>query len=140
VTPENKFRERRSAHREEDAPADESPVGVPAAEDSAGEAPAGPIGEAPAEAPDMDRLAEADLPDPTFIEIVQSLVEQALLFLGEIPLTREGERRVVPNYAKHFIDLLALLEEKTRGNRTPEETQAIERSLAELRTLYLRVA
>lgn len=88
---------------------------------------------------DLDRLAEMDVPDPSFLELVEPHVEMALRFLGELPLTPEGERRVLPRWAKREIDLLGLLEERTRGNLPPPEQQYLDQALDHLRTLYLKV-
>ena len=51
----------------------------------------------------------------------------------------EGEENT-PNlpYAKHAIDLLAVIEEKTRGNLTLEEKRLLENSLTELRFRYVK--
>lgn len=88
---------------------------------------------------DLDRLDRMEIPEASFLEIVQPLEIQALQFLGEVPITETGEKRVLPRWAKHVIDLLGLLEERTRGNLPEEEKQYLEQVLAELRMRYLRV-
>jgi hypothetical protein len=52
----------------------------------------------------------------------------------------EGEEPQKPNlaYAKHAIDLLGVLEEKTKGNLTLEEKRMLENSLTELRFRYVQ--
>lgn len=89
---------------------------------------------------DLDRLDEIEIPEASFLEIVQPLEIQALQFLGEVPLTESGEKRVLPRWAKHVIDLLGLLEERTRGNLPQDEMQYLDQVLAELRMRYLRVS
>ena len=71
---------------------------------------------------------------------IEPHIERALGFLGQLPLTPEGDRRVLPQWAKHEIDLLGILEERTRGNLPAEERQALDQTLDQLRTLYLKVA
>jgi hypothetical protein len=89
---------------------------------------------------DLDQLAGMEVPQPSFLELVEPHVEMALRFLGELPLTPDGERRVLPRWAKREIDLLGILEQRTRGNLPPEEQQFLEQALDQLRTLYLKVA
>jgi hypothetical protein len=94
---------------------------------------------APVEA-DFDRLAGMEIPPASFLELVQPLEIQALQFLGEIPLTEDGARRILPQWARHVIDLLGLLEERTRGNLPEAERAYLEQVLADLRMRYLKVA
>ena len=68
---------------------------------------------------DLDQLAEMEVPEPSFLELIEPHIEMALRFLGELPLTPEGERRVLPRWAKREIDLLGLLEQRTRGTCLP---------------------
>ena len=87
---------------------------------------------------DLDGLAEMEVPEPSFLELVEPHVEMALRFLGELPLSPDGERRVLPRWAKREIDLLGLLEQRTRGNLPPAEQKYLEQALDHLRTMYLR--
>lgn len=134
-------------------PVIEAPPGARPARPAAGAAPepgpdAAPApGAAPEPGPgapsdeeiDLDRLDRMEIPEPSFLEILQPLEIQALQFLGVAPLTESGEKRVLPRWAKHVIDLLGLLEERTRGNLPEEEKAYLDRVLTELRTRYLRV-
>ena len=86
---------------------------------------------------DFEEMARLELPEPSFNEIVYEYAIRAQQFLGETPMTREGHRHVLPNYAKHMIDLLGILEDRTRGNLTPEEAQLLEQILADLRIQYV---
>lgn len=88
---------------------------------------------------DFDRLDRMEIPEPSFYEILQPLEIQALQFLGVAPLTESGEKRVLPRWAKHVIDLLGLIEERTRGNLPQEEAAYLDRVLTELRTRYVKV-
>jgi hypothetical protein len=88
---------------------------------------------------DLDRLAEMEVPEPSFLELIEPHVEMALRFLGELPLSPDGARRVLPRWARREIDLLGLLEQRTRGNLPPDEQRYLEQALDQLRTLYLKV-
>jgi hypothetical protein len=80
-----------------------------------------------------------DLPAAGFGTLVQSLLTQALFYLGE--LARDGgEPNVDLDRAKHHVDTLSLLEEKTVNNLTPEEQHMLDAALYEARTRYVNVA
>jgi hypothetical protein len=51
------------------------------------------------------------------------------------PATGKVERDIPQ--AKHFIDMLAVLQEKTNGNRTPEESAFLDGALYELRMVFV---
>lgn len=79
------------------------------------------------------------LPPATFEFLVLSLRTQTEMHLG---LLYSGEEKDQPEpdfrIARHSIDLLAMLQEKTRGNITLEEQRLIENSLTELRFRYVQ--
>ena len=80
------------------------------------------------------------LPPPTFEFLIFSLKAQAEIRLGLMPMGDEsGEDVIDLPAARHAIDLLAMLSEKTRGNLTMEEQRLIENSLTELRFRYVQV-
>ena len=62
---------------------------------------------------------------------------QATIAMGVFanPITHKTEFR--PNHAKYLIDTLDLLQKKTEGNRTADETEALEHLLHELRLGFL---
>lgn len=78
------------------------------------------------------------LPPPTFEFLTLSLRTEAEIHLGLIG--RRAEQRPKPNFrlARHTIDLMAMLEEKTRGNLTLEEKRLLENSLTELRFRFVQ--
>ncbi len=94
-----------------------------------------PSGEAPAAGPEEDH----PLPPPTLADLAGSLAVQAMIALGVManPLTGKAEVRI--HQARHLIDTLDLLQKKTEGNRTAEETEAFEHLLHELRLGFLAV-
>ena len=83
--------------------------------------------------------SEIPLPPPTFDLLVFSLKMQAEMRLGLLGEMEEGEKPDLPA-ARHAIDMLAMLSEKTRGNLTLEEQRLLENSLTELRFRYVQVS
>ena len=85
--------------------------------------------------------AEPDvpLPPPSLEVLAGSLGMQAMVAMGLLPNPVSGKPEVRLNQAKHFIDTIAMLKEKTEGNRTPEETAVISDLLHELRMGYVAV-
>jgi len=81
--------------------------------------------------------AAGSLPPPDLMFLIGSLYLQAAVSLGLMPnpLTNKAEVRLA--HAKHTIDLLAMLQEKTAGNRTPEESEELEAVLHQLRLAYI---
>jgi hypothetical protein len=82
--------------------------------------------------------APAPLPPADFAALVLSFASSALLHLGlvEDPQTGRPAERSLP-LARHSIDLLELLEQKTRGNLSPDEAELIASLLTELRVRYV---
>lgn len=81
-----------------------------------------------------------DLPPASFEFLVLSLKMQAEMRLGLMrdPESHEPAEPFLPG-ARHAIDLLAMLEAKTRGNLTDQERRSLENSLTELRFRYVQV-
>ncbi len=78
------------------------------------------------------------LPPPTFLLHVTGLVAQAQVALGLAPDPLEGRRHFRPNLARHLIDTLAMLQEKTQGNLSLEEKHHLEGALHQLRLAFLQ--
>ena len=87
-------------------------------------------------------MSESDfpLPPPTFDLLVISLKMQAEMRLGLLGIGGEKDERPDLPAARHAIDLLAMLAEKTRGNLSVEEQRLIENSLTELRFRFVQVS
>ena len=76
--------------------------------------------------------------DLSFTTFVVSLASSAAIHFGDLPDPNTGERAEVDlEGASQMIDILALLEEKTRGNLTLEERQVLEQVLYELRLRFV---
>jgi hypothetical protein len=91
-----------------------------------------------------DDYAESQIPgvdDPaSFINFLMSIASNAAAALGMMEHPVTGERRVDPELARHWIDVLGMLEQKTRGNLDPQEKQIFEGLLADLRMQYVSVS
>jgi len=79
------------------------------------------------------------MPPASFPTLVQSILTQILFYLGDLT-TRGAEPNVNLDMAKHQIDILGILEEKTRGNLSEEEKQLLDTALYEGRMRYVSVA
>jgi hypothetical protein len=80
------------------------------------------------------------LPPASFEFLALSLRTQAELHLGLVHFGPENEKpRPDFDLARHSIDMLAMLAEKTRGNLTLEEQRLLENSLTELRFRFVQV-
>jgi Domain of unknown function (DUF1844) len=82
---------------------------------------------------------EYPLPPATFEFLILSLKAQAEMHLGMYHFGEEKDRPE-PDFriARHTIDLLAVLQEKTRGNVTIEEQRQVENALTELRFRFVQ--
>ncbi len=74
-----------------------------------------------------------------FKELVSLFATQALMYLGAIP-DQSGRAMVSLEVAKLNIDLLGVVQEKTKGNLTPEEQEMIDGTVNELRMQFVEVS
>jgi hypothetical protein len=95
---------------------------------------------------EKEKLAEKEgenrlqaVPAPAFAEVVNIVVMQAMAALGL--LAGPGGERMPPDpaAAKHFIDLLQVLDDKTKGNLTPDEKRMLDQVLYEVRMAFVQV-
>jgi Domain of unknown function (DUF1844) len=96
--------------------------------------------EEPAPSPASPGAAEvpvAAFPPVDFHTFVLSLGSSALLHLGEIENPNDGVSQKDLPLAKHTIDILAMLADKTKGNLTTPEERLIESLLYDLRLRYV---
>jgi hypothetical protein len=83
--------------------------------------------------------AGRELPPASVQSLAQSLVTQALYYLGDMG-ARGGDEMTNMDMAKHLIDTLDVLENKTKGNLTPEEQQFLDTALYEARMRFIAVS
>lgn len=88
-----------------------------------------------------EKSFDMPLPPADFTFLVSSLMFQAQMELGLLHFGDEKDRPE-PNLprAKHSIDLLGALQEKTRGNLTMEEERLLSNGLTELRFRFVQVS
>ena len=84
--------------------------------------------------------AERQMPAASFEVLISSMVTQAMFALGAIEDPATQKRYLDLDLAKHHIDMLSVLEEKTKGNLSDEEAKLLDQALYESRMHYVQVA
>jgi hypothetical protein len=83
-------------------------------------------------------VSDQDKPQVSFIAFILSLASNAAVHFGDIPDPVNGQQREPDlDAAAQFIEIIAMLEEKTRGNLAAEERQFLDQVLYELRMRYV---
>ncbi len=80
------------------------------------------------------------LPEVNFTSLIFSLSSSALFHFGEVADPQTGEKKKDLPLAKHAIDTIAMLKEKTKGNLTEEEAKFLESVLTDLRWRFVNAA
>lgn len=80
---------------------------------------------------------EKTLPPMDFAQFILSLATSAMLYLGDAKLPEGAEQPVDLHSAKQTIDILAMLEEKTRGNLSEQEESLLKNILSDLRIRFV---
>ncbi len=115
----------------------------PRAQEQAETAPPPPPQEPP---PAVDREPEPEagqrppLPPVDFSGLILSLAHATMMHLGQIP---GPDGQAIPadlQLARHTIDTIAMLKEKTQGNLIPEEQKLIDTALTELRMAFVQLS
>lgn len=85
---------------------------------------------------------EYPIPPANFAFLVESILMQTQIQLGLLSFGEKDEKPSEPNLplARHSIDMLSMLQEKTRGNLTMEEQRLIENGLTELRFRFVQIS
>jgi len=78
------------------------------------------------------------LPEVNFNALIFSLSSSAFFNLGEIADPQTGEKHKDLPLAKHSIDIIAMLRDKTKGNLNDEEQKFLDNILADLRLRYVK--
>lgn len=103
-------------------------------------------------APEPEQEQPQEFPEPSFLGLVQSLGAQAMAALSEAARMTSGQAPEPPpgqelpppkellEFARHYVDTLGVLEAKTKGNLTDEESQTLTALLHELRMTCLAIA
>jgi len=80
---------------------------------------------------------EQGSPKQDFRMFLSSLSMQAMVALGEMPHPATRQPQEDLEQARYLVDVLGMLEQKTRGNLSPEEASLLEGALYELRMKYV---
>lgn len=84
--------------------------------------------------------AEQELPPATFTTLVSSLVAQIFYSLGGYEDPKTKKRYVDLGLAKHHIDTLNMLDEKTKGNLSEDEKKLLDQAIYETRMQFVQIA
>jgi len=90
--------------------------------------------------PEVQKSTQSGEMAQRFIELVMMQAQQAAMFLGRFPAPGGEKIEINLDYARMFIDQLEMLQEKTRGNLSNEETQVLNGVLADLRLAFVQAS
>lgn len=93
-----------------------------------------------ADAPGAGGETSGGLPPANFETLLSTFITQALFAMGAIPDPQTGQPVMHLDLARHHIDMMTVLEEKTQNNLTEEESKLLTGALYELRSRYVEVA
>lgn len=91
-----------------------------------------------AKAAESQKIDPSQIPEASFPLMISMFTTQAMGALGLIPNPITGEMDFQPELARHYIEMLAVLEEKTKGNLDENEANLMETSLHELRIMFVQ--
>ncbi len=86
---------------------------------------------------DSAKEPASKLPPADFLTFVSGLAAQCMLYLGIVPNPHTGKTELDLDAAKYHIDLVAVLQEKTQGNLSDEESGALKSILTDLRMRFV---
>lgn len=87
---------------------------------------------------DEESIPGADDP-ASFINFLSTLATNAAASLGAVPHPATGQRSLDLETGKYWLDVLAMIKEKTKGNLHPQEARLLDGLLADLRMQYVTV-
>ena len=90
--------------------------------------------------PEVQKTVQTGEMTQRFIEFVMMHAQNAALFLGQIPNPKTGEAEINLDLARMFIDQLEMIQEKTRGNLTNEETTVLRNALSNLQMAFVEAS
>jgi hypothetical protein len=80
------------------------------------------------------------MPEPTFLVLIDMLAGEAAMCLGMVKNPAGAEMPIDLDTARHLIDMLGMLQQKTSGNLTAEESNVLENMLAYLRMQFVSLS
>jgi hypothetical protein len=81
--------------------------------------------------------AAGRIPPASFEVLISTFAVPALTAMGKLPDPVQGHPVVRPDFAKHYIDMLSMIEEKTKGNLTKDEAGMLDDVLHQLRMAFV---
>ncbi len=84
------------------------------------------------------QTTKVPLPEVSFNGLIFSLSSSAMIYLGEVPDPGTNKKIKDLELAKHTIDTISMLKEKTKGNLTEEEEKFLDSVLADLKWRYVK--
>lgn len=90
--------------------------------------------------PEVQKTTQSGEMSQRFIEFVLMHAQHAALCLGQIPNPGTGQPEINLDLARLFIDQLEMIQEKTRGNLSSDETAVLRNTLANLQMAYVEAA
>jgi hypothetical protein len=88
----------------------------------------------------LENMSREEMMSALFAHMVFQNTNMALMLLGRVPHPETGEKVKDLAAARMFIDQLEMLEVKTKGNLTPEETRLLQQGLTHVRLAYVEAA
>jgi hypothetical protein len=86
------------------------------------------------------KSATNQLPPPSFSLLIATFASQATVAFGHVPNPIDGKTEVRLDLAKHAIDMLTIVEQKTKGNLAPDEAAMLDSVLHQLRLAYVEAS
>ena len=80
------------------------------------------------------------LPPANVMTLINTLVMQAMYYMGKLSDSANNNPEINLDLAKHHIDMLEVIEDKTKGNLTKEESNILSMALHEVRMLYVQTS
>jgi len=132
-------KEREIAKRQAEQAASAGPVSVPGAKAAPGTS--AKVGESPAATPADPGQApvESSKPNKIFLNFLTGLMQQAFMQLGLVENPYSGGREMDLEGARYSIELLAVIQEKTKGNLAQQEVRALTEAIRELKLQYVEI-
>lgn len=95
---------------------------------------------AEAEAAAAGEAGGQQMPPPDFKTLISTMVTQAMYAMGMVPDPQTGQRVAYLDLAKHHIDMLGVIEDKTKGNLSDDEQKLLTSALHELRMNFVALS
>jgi hypothetical protein len=118
---------------------------APAPAPASAEAPAQPSGKTPGGKAEAKKPAEGQAkggaqPSKLFMGFLAQMVQQGLMLMGAVENPYTGQREVDLEGAQQTIELLSVIQEKTKGNLAEQESRMLNEALREMQLHYVEVA